>query len=63
MLNFNFFALHTKLPHNKLWMALKSLIDFCFDEVENKYIALNNYGACCIKFIKHKITDAVTYFF
>ena len=35
----------TNLPHNKLLMKLNSLIDFCFDGGESKYIIVNNYGA------------------
>ena len=30
--------LKIKLPHNKLLMALNSLIDFCYDAGESKYI-------------------------
>ena len=33
-------------------MVLKSLIDFCFDGGESKYITVNNYGACWLKKIK-----------
>ena len=42
---FDFSTLYTKLPHNKLLMVLNSLIDFCFDGGESKYITINNYGA------------------
>ena len=35
---FDFSTLYTKLPHNKLLMVLNSLIDFCFDGGESKYI-------------------------
>ena len=42
---FDFFTLYTKLPHNKLLMVLDSLIDFCFDRGECKYITVTNYGA------------------
>ena len=36
-------------------MALKSLIGFCFDGGENKYITVNNYGACWVKNIKENV--------
>ena len=35
---FDFSTVYTKLPHNKLLMALNSLIDFCYDAGESKYI-------------------------
>ena len=37
------------MPHNKVLMVLKSLIDFCFDGRECKYITVNNYGALWVK--------------
>ena len=43
---FDLSTLYTKL---KLLMALNSLIDFCFDEGENKYIRVNDYGARWVK--------------
>ena len=52
---FDFSMLHTKLPHNKLLMVLDSLIDFCFDGGESKYVAVNKYGASCIKNIKDNV--------
>ena len=50
-------------------MILNSLIDFCFDGGESKYITVNNYGACWVKNIKdnviclnkQQIKDAVAY--
>ena len=42
---FDFSTLYTKLPQNKLLMVFNSLIDFCFDGGESKYITVNNYGA------------------
>ena len=36
-------------------MVLNSLIDFCFDGGESKYITVNNYGARCIKNIKDNV--------
>ena len=54
---FDFSTLYTKLPHNKILMVLNSLIDFCFDGVESKYITFNNYGARRVNNIK----DAVAY--
>ena len=39
-------------------MVLNSLIDFCFDGGENKYITVNNYGARSVK----NIIDNVIYF-
>ena len=52
VLTFDFSALYTKLPHNKLLMIVNSLIDFCFDGGENKYITVNNHGAHWVKKIK-----------
>ena len=43
---FDFSILYTKLTLNKLLMVLNSLIDFCFDRGESKYITVNNHGAC-----------------
>ena len=69
VLTFDFSTFYTKLPHNKLLMVLKSLIDFCFDGGEWKYITVNNYGARCVNNIKYnviclykqQIKDAVAY--
>ena len=47
---FNFSTLYTKFPHNKLPMVLNSLIDFCFDGRECKYITVNNYGGRWVKY-------------
>ena len=66
---FDFSTLYTKLPHNKLLMILNSLIDFCFDGGESKYITVNNYGARWVENIKdnviclnkQQIKDAVAY--
>ena len=66
---FDFSSFYTKLPHNKLLMVLNSLIDFCFDGGENKYITVNNYGAHWVKKItdnakclnKLQIKDAIAY--
>ena len=33
-------------------MLLNSLIDFCFDGGESKYITVNNYGALWLNIIK-----------
>ena len=52
---FDFSTLYTKLPHNKLLMVLNSLIDFCFDGGECKYITVNNYGARWVKNIKDNV--------
>ena len=49
---FDFSTLYTKSPHNKLLMVLNSLIDFCFDGGESKYITVNDYGARWVKNIK-----------
>ena len=46
-----------------------SLIDFCFDGGESKYITFNNYGTCWVRNIKdnvlclskQQIKDAVAY--
>ena len=66
---FDFSTLYTKFPHNKLLMVINSLIDFCFDGGESKYITFNNYGARWVKNIKdnviclnkQQIKDAVAY--
>ena len=52
---FDFSTLYTKLPHNKLLMALNSLIDFCFDGGECKYVTVNNYGARWVNNIKDNV--------
>ena len=52
---FHFPTLYTKLPHIKLLMVLNTLIDFCFDGGESKYITVNNYGACWVKNIKDNV--------
>ena len=52
---FDFSTLYTKLPHNKLLMVLNSLIHFCFDGGESKYITVNSYGARWVKNIKDNV--------
>ena len=52
---FDFSTLYTKLPRNKLLMVLNSLIDFCFDGGEYKYITVNNYGARWVNNIKDNV--------
>ena len=50
-------------------MVINSLIDFCFDGGECKYITVNNYGARCVINIKdnviclskQQIKDAIAY--
>ena len=50
-------------------MVLSSLIDFCFDGGETKYISVNNYGTHWVRNIKdniiclnkQQIKDAVAY--
>ena len=48
---FDFSTLYTIncLPRNKLLMVLNSLIDFCFDGGQSKYITVNNYAARLVK--------------
>ena len=66
---FDFSTLYTKLSHNKLLMVLNSLIDFCLDGGECKYITVNNYGTRWINNVKNnviclskqQIKDAVAY--
>ena len=41
---FDFSTFYAKLPHNKLLTVLNSVIGFCFERGERKYIAVNNYG-------------------
>ena len=43
------------MPHNKLLMVLNSLIDFCFDGGESKYITVNNHGVRWVKNIKDNV--------
>ena len=65
----DFSTFYTKLPHNKFFMVLNSLVDFCFVGGKNKYITVNNYGARWVKNIKdnviclnkQQIKDAVAY--
>ena len=52
---FDFSTLCTKLSHNKLLMVLNSLIDFCFDGGESKFITVNNYGARWVKNINDRL--------
>ena len=49
---FDLSTLYTKLTHNKLLMVLNSLINFCFDGGESKYVTANNYGARWVKISK-----------
>ena len=51
---FDFSTLYTKLSHNKHLMVLNSLIVFCFDGGECKYITVNNYGVRWANNIKIK---------
>ena len=57
---FDFSTLYTKLPHNKLLMVLNSLIGFCFDGGECKYITVNNYGARWVNNIKDNVMSQHT---
>ena len=50
--SFDFSILYTKLTHNIILMVLNSLINFCFDGGENKYITVKNYGARWVKISK-----------
>ena len=52
---FDFSTFYIKLPHNKILMVLNSLIDFCFDGVESKYMTVNSYRACWVKNIKDNV--------
>ena len=49
---FDFSTLYTKLLYNKLLMTLNSLIDFCLNVGESKYITVNSYGVHWVKNIK-----------
>ena len=44
-MTFDFTTLYTKIPHRKLTSALDSLIDFCFDGGDKKYIGVDKFGA------------------
>ena len=48
---FAFSTLYAKLPYNKLLMVFNSLINFCFDGGESKYITYNDYGARWVKIL------------
>ena len=69
VLTFDFSTLYTKLPHNKILMVLNSLIDFCFDGGECKYVTVSNSRVRWVKNIKDNIIclnkqqmrDAVAY--
>ena len=70
VLTFDFSTFYTNaLSHSKRLMVVNSLIDFCFDGGESKYITVNNYGARWVKNIKdnviclnkQQIKDAVAY--
>ena len=53
---FDFSTLYTKLSHHKLWIVVNSLIDFCFNEGERKYIiTVNSYESRWVKNIKDNI--------
>ena len=52
---FDFSTSYTKLSHNKLLMVLNSLIGFCFDGGESKFITVNNYGARWVKNINDRL--------
>ena len=41
-------------------MVLNSLIDFCFDGGESKYITVNNYGARWVKNMKDNVMSQQT---
>ena len=66
---FDFFILYSIRSHNKLLMVFNSLIDFCFDGGESKYITVNGYRGCLVKNIKkiviclnkQQVKDAVNY--
>ena len=66
---FDFSTLYTKIPHSKLVSVLHSLIDFCFNGGDKKYIGINRYGARWVKdpnkypayFDKKMIKEAVSY--
>ena len=57
---FDISTLYTKLPNNKVLMVLNSLVDFCFDGGESKYITVNNYGARWVKNIKDNVMSQQT---
>ena len=50
---FDFSALYTKFPHNRLLMVLNILIDFCFDGGESNFITVNSYWARWVKILKN----------
>jgi len=65
---FDFSTLYTKIPHDKLLEVLYSIIDFCFDGTDKKFINVTNWGASFVLkkvnktcFTKQKVKDAVKY--
>ena len=56
VLTFGFSTFYTNtLPHSKRLMVVNSLIDFCFDGGESKYITVNNCGTHWVKNIKDNV--------
>ena len=41
---FDISTMYTKFQNNKFFMVFDSLINFCFDIGESKYITVNSYG-------------------
>ena len=65
---FDFSTLYTKIPHDNLLEVLDSIIDFCFEGTDKKFINVTNWSASFVKkssnnmcFTKQKVKNAVKY--
>ena len=63
---FDFSTLYTNIPHDKLLEVLNSIIDFCFQGTDKKFINVTTWGASFVQkclnkmcFSKQKIKDAI----
>ena len=65
---FDFSTLYTKIPHDKLLNVLYSIVDFCFDGTDKKFINVTTWGASFVRnrlntmcFTRQKVKDAISY--
>ena len=45
VVTYDFSTLYTKIPHDKLKLALNNIVEKCFEKSKMKYISINNYEA------------------
>ena len=45
VVTYDFSTLCTKIPHEKLKLALNNIVEKCFENSKMKYISINNYEA------------------